>query len=693
MMCGAWNGRGKSMKQQVSWDGKLKSYLQWPVIVIVFLLIMDGAVFACNREAGLIALLFTCIYLIALVILFFVYKPSVMKELVSFAAEYGQVQRQMLEDFSIPYGLLDVDGKTIWMNHEMQKLFDKGNRYHQYITTLIPDLCPSQLPHEGETTEIDTVIGNRNFHIEVRRIRIDAWQTSTDLLTVPEDQSFLYTLYMFDDTELQRYIRVNEEQRLVVGLIYIDNYDEVLDSMDDVRRSLLLALVDRKIDKYISSHQGIMKKLEKDKYYIVIQQCYLTKMMEGRFSLLEDIKTVNVGNEMNLTLSIGIGRNGKNYPENYSFAHAAIDLALGRGGDQAVVKDAASITYYGGKTQQYEKSTRVKARVKAQALLEIINAKEDVVIMGHRVTDIDTFGAALGVYRAAKSVGKRAYILVDKNSHSITPYLNMFIGNKDYEQDMFLDHSMANDLVHQNTVLVVVDTNRPSNTEYPELLEKAKTIVVLDHHRQSSEVIQNATLSYTEPYASSACEMVAEILQYFNEGVKLPRLEADCIYAGIIVDTNNFLAKTGIRTFEAAAYLRRCGADVTRVRKIMRNDVASYKARAEAIQNAELYRDCYAIGILPSKDLDIPTIIGAQAANELLNIIGVRASFVLTEYNHMIYISARSIDEVNVQIIMERLGGGGHMNIAGAQLGGSDIGQVKEKLKETLDAMTAEGAI
>lgn len=681
------------MKQQVSWGGKLKSYLEWPIFVIVLLLIMDVAVFACSKQAGLVALIFTCIYLVIVVALFFVYKPSVMKELVSFAAEYGQVQRQMLEEFSIPYGLLDIDGKTVWMNHEMQTLFGKNNRYHQVITTLIPDLCLSQLPHEQETTELETMIHEKNFRIQVRRIHIDEWQSSSDLLIVPDDQSYLYTLYMFDDTELMKYKRLNEEQKLVVGLIYIDNYDDVLDSMDDVRKSLLLALIDRKIDKYISNHQGIMKKLEKDKYFIIIQQRYLNSMQEGRFSLMEDIKTVNVGNEMNITLSIGIGTNGKNYQENYSFAHAAIDLALGRGGDQAVVKDATSITYYGGKSQQVEKSTRVRARVKAQALLEIINAKDDVVIMGHKITDIDTFGAAIGIFRAARSVGKRAYILIDSNSHSITPYLNMFLGNKDYEPDMFINHQMADELVDANTVLVVVDTNRPSNTEYPALLDRAKTIVVLDHHRQSSEIIRNATLSYTEPYASSACEMVAEILQYFNEGVKLTRIEADCVYAGIIVDTNNFLAKTGIRTFEAAAYLRRCGADVTRVRKIMRNDISAYKARAEAIQKAELYHECYAISILPSQNLDMPTIIGAQAANELLNIIGVKASFVLTSYNNIIYFSARSIDEVNVQIIMERLGGGGHMNIAGAQLAGVTAEAAKEKLKETLDAMIAEGAI
>ena len=681
------------MKEEVSWNGRLKSYLEWPIIIIILLLPMDIAIFACDKRAGLIAVLFTCIYLVIIVVLFFVYKPAVMKELVSFAAQYSQVQKQILEDFGIPYGILDVDGQTLWMNQEMRTLFQKNNRYHDNINTLIPDISPSDLPVENTVSRLETVIGKRSFSIEIKRVLIDNWQSATDLLTLPEEKSYLYTLYMFENTELKKYVKMQEDQKLVVGLIYIDNFDEVLDGMDDVRRSLLLALVDRKIDKYISSHHGIMKKLEKDKYYIILQYQHLMKMEEGRFSLLEDIKTVSVGNELKITLSIGIGLNGSGYPQNYDFAHAAIDLALGRGGDQAVVKDNSSISYFGGKSQQMEKNTRVRARVKAQALREFINAKDDIIIMGHKVTDIDSFGAALGLYRAAKTIGKRTYILIDENSTSIRPYLNMFINNKDYEQDLFIDHARADEIMDMNTVLIVVDTNRPSNTEYPALLDRARTIVVLDHHRQSSDIIKNATLSYIEPFASSACEMVAEILQYFNDGIKLTSIEADCVYAGIIVDTNNFLAKTGIRTFEAAAYLRRCGADVTRVRKFMRNDIVCYKARANAIRKSELYHESYAISILNADNLESPTIVGAQAANELLNIIGVKASFILTKYYDKIYISARSIDEVNVQIIMERLGGGGHLNIAGAQLTDMTEEEAVSKLKETLDAMIAEGAI
>lgn len=681
------------MIQKAKWNGKLKFYMEWPIFMMILLVVMDITLFTVDKKAGLIASIFTLISIILLLLLFFIYKPSVMNELVSFASQYGQVQRQMLEEFGIPYGILDTDEKVIWMNREMRTLFSKTKYYQKPVSSLLPEMQNFTYPQENETSSFDAAVGSKNFRVEIKRVGIHDWQSITDVAVIPDEESFLYCIYMFDNTEVKKYMKENEEQKLVVGLIYIDNYDEVLDSIDDVRRSLLLVLVDRKIDKFVTNHHGIVKKLEKDKYYVIMKQKYLLKMQADRFSLLEDVKTISVGNEMKITLSIGMGTHGSSYTETYEFAHAAIDLALGRGGDQAVVKSQKNISYFGGKSQQMEKNTRVRARVKAQALREIISVKDNVIVMGHKVTDIDTFGAAIGIYRASRNIGKPCHILVDRNSHSILPYLNMFDNGKDYTSDMFVNHQQAKELLGPNTVLVVVDTNRPSNTECPELLEYAKTIVVLDHHRQSSDVIVNAALSYIEPYASSACEMVTEILQYFNDGVSLPSMEADCVYAGIIVDTNNFLAKTGIRTFEAAAYLRRCGADVTRVRKLMRNDILDYKARAQAIRQAELYHSCYAISSLPDEPLDSPTIVGAQAANELLNIVGVKASFVFTRYNNLIYISARSIDEVNVQIIMERLGGGGHLNIAGAQLRDVTMAEAVEKLKDTLDTMLEEKSI
>jgi len=476
-------------------------------------------------------------------------------------------------------------------------------------------------------------------------------------------------------------------------LIYLDNYEEALESVEEVRRSLLVALIDRRINKYITSLDGIVKKTEKDKYFIVLRKRALLAMQEARFDLLEDVKNVNIGNEMAVTISIGIGLGGMTYAQNYEFARTSIDLALGRGGDQAVVKMDDSIIYYGGKSQQVEKNTRVKARVKAHALQEIITSKDRVLVMGHKLSDVDSFGAAVGISCIARALEKKSHIVIDDITTSVRPLIDLFKNKEEYSEDYVINSSQALELAGNNTVLVVVDVNRPSITECPELIRRCKTVVVLDHHRQTTEIIENATLSYVEPYASSACEMVAEVLQYIGNNVKVKSNEADCLYSGIIIDTNNFTAKTGVRTFEAAAFLRRCGADVTRVRKMFRDDVAEYKAKAEAVSNAEIYKNAYAISECPADGLDSPTIVGAQASNELLNISGIKASFVVTDFQNKIYVSARSIDEVNVQIIMERLGGGGHMNMAGAQLEGCTTKEAMEIIRETINTMLQEGAI
>lgn len=499
-----------------------------------------------------------------------------------------------------------------------------------------------------------------------------------------DSDEFLTALYLFDETELQHCKQENLDQKQVSALVYIDNYDEALDSIEDVKRSLLIALVDRKVNQYFSKMDALVRKIEKDKYFVVFKYKYLQKLMDDRFSVLEDVKTVKVGNEMAVTLSIGVGIKGTSYNENYEQARAAIDLALGRGGDQVVVKNGEDIAYFGGKAKQVERNTRVKARVKAHALHEIIESRENVIIMGHSLTDVDSLGAGIGIFCAARVLGKKAQIVINEPTTSIRPLMECFTPEKGYPEDMFINSEIAIEEVSRNSLVMVVDTNRPSYTECPELLTRTDTIVVFDHHRQGSEVIENPLLSYIEPYASSACEMVAEVLQYFQEGFKLSPAEADCIYAGILIDTNNFMTKTGVRTFEAAAYLRRSGAEVTRVRKMLRNDMACYKARAEAVRHAEVYRGAFAISVCPSEDVESPTIVGAQAANELLNIIGIKASFVLTEYAGKIYISSRSIDEINVQLIMERMGGGGHLNVAGAQLTGCTISEAKHAIMRPL---------
>ena len=335
----------------------------------------------------------------------------------------------------------------------------------------------------------------------------------------------------------------------------------------------------------------------------------------------------------------------------------------------------------------------MKARVKAEALREFIIAKERVIVMGHKIPDVDSFGAAIGIYRAASAMEKKVNIVLDDISVTLRPLYEAFSNNTAYPEDLFVTPREAEELADENTMVVVVDTNKPKMTECERLLRMTKTIAVLDHHRQSDEVIENAVLSYIEPYASSACEMVAEVLQYIADDLKMTVMEANSLYAGILVDTNNFMNRTGVRTFEAAAYLRRCGADITYVRKLLRDDMASYRAKASVISSTEVYRDVYAIARGEHLGIESPTIIGAQAANELLNIEEIKASFVLTVYNGKIYVSARSIDEVNVQIIMERLGGGGHINTAGAQFEHTDMVKAIETLKKTIDIMIEEGDI
>lgn len=454
----------------------------------------------------------------------------------------------------------------------------------------------------------------------------------------------------------------------------------------------MTALIDRKINKYMQSIDAISKKLEKDKFLFVFKQHYLPEICSARFSILEDIRGINIGNGQTATVSIGIGVGNGRFDERYEFARAAIDLALGRGGDQAVVKTGEQEQFYGGKSVQVERNTRVKARVKAHALKELIEGKEKVLVMGHSIGDVDSFGACVGIYRIAKTLNRKVNIVLSETTSSVKPIRDRFNTN-DYENDMIIDNEQALEIVDDSTVLVIVDVNRGSYTECPELIDKAQSVVVIDHHRQAGDSIDNAMLFYIEPYASSACEMVAEISQYIGNGLKLKPAEAEAMYAGIMIDTNYFTNKTGVRTFEAMAYLRKSGADAVRIRKAFRENIDEYKIRAAAIQDTELYRDGYAIAESKTEGIESPTVFASKIANSLLDINNVKASFVLTKYRGKIYISARSIDEVNVQVMMERLGGGGHINMAGAQLVDMSVEEAKKKVKEQIDKMIEEGDI
>ncbi len=683
------------MKKRIKLKGRIRTFIKFSIYLGLLLCLVNAALYLIDYRAGILLTCFVIFYFAITLSLYFYNKPLIMNELVSFATEYGQIQRKLLRELDIPYALLDDTGKVIWSNVAFENVIHQPKGYHKSITGLFPTITRDRLPDDSglDEAQYELEYEGNEYVAKFKKIPLREMAERSDMIDAGDYNGFLIAVYLFDETALHIALQEVDDQSLAVGMIYLDNYEEALASVEEVRRSLLIALIDRKVNKYISAQDGICKKLEKDKYLIILRKKALAQLRETRFDLLEEVKTVNIGNEMAVTLSIGIGLDGLSYAQNYEFARNAIDLALGRGGDQAVLKAPESITYYGGKSQQVEKNTRVKARVKAHALREIITAKDRVIVMGHRMPDVDSFGAAVGIYRIAQALGRKAHIVLNDVTTSIQPMVALFKNHPEYDADMILNSQQAIEVAGSNTVLVVVDVNKPSITECPDLLRFCKSIVVLDHHRQGTETIENATLSYVEPYASSTCEMVSEILQYTYDNIKMRTEEADCMYSGIMIDTNNFLSKTGVRTFEAAAFLRRNGADVTRVRKLFREDALEYKARADAVSQAEIYKQCFAISVCTADDLPSPTVIGAQAANELLNIKGIKASFVLTDYQGKIYVSARSIDEINVQIIMERMGGGGHMNIAACQMEGAGLAEAIGVLKRTIDHMLENGEI
>ncbi len=682
------------MKRDIRLKGQLKLYMQWPAIMAILLVAMNIWIFMIDGHAGFIMSIFVLIYIVAVGLLYFHNKSIVLTDLVDFVDQYGAAVNVLLKDLSLPYVIMMDDGKIIWVNDSFQKIFAGKNLVNKYLSNYIHNLNRSVFPkRDGDKAELEVSYEGKDYLAKISRVNMEELAESENMFCLPKERNYLVAVCLHDITDLNHFMRESEAQKMVSGLIYIDNYEEVMESVEEVRQSLLIALIDRKINQYLSGYDGLVKKMEKDKYFFVVKKHHFKDMEKNKFTILEETKSVNIGNSMPVTLSIGMGISSDTYSQSYNHARVAIDLALARGGDQAVVKQGKNISYYGGKREQTSKNTRVKARVKAEALREFIMAKDQVIVMGHRIADVDSFGAAVGIYRAAKTMEKKAYIVLDEITTSVRPLYQLFRQSSAYPDDMFVNSAEVPEIMTENTMVVVVDTNKAEMTECPELLRKAKTIVVFDHHRQGSEGIENTVLSYIEPYSSSACEMVAEVLQYISDDIKISNIEANSMYAGIMIDTNNFMNRTGVRTFEAAAFLRRCGADITYMRKMFREDMSSYRVKAEIIANAQVFREAYAISYCHNTEVESPTIIGAQAANELLDINGIKASFVLTEYNGKIYVSARSIDEANVQIIMERIGGGGHINTAGAQFAHTDMRKAIAQIQDVIDTMLEDGDI
>ena len=656
---------------------------------------MTIQLFSVSVRSGVIGIGYTILYLMIAGLINFSGRRKLKKDLIEFATNYGEMQMRMMKTLTVPFAILSEDGHMLWGNDEFVSVIVNKKAARRNIANIFEEITLDSLPDSDEVKVVHVRTEDKYYRVVMKLVESDnAGEGDTVKTDINQlmDNSRLISVFLYDETDIMELEQKREAENLVVGLLYIDNYDELIDSIDEIRQSLIMALIDRKINKYMQGIDAISKKLEKDKFLFMFKQSYLSEICSNRFAILEEIRDINLGNESSATISIGIGVGRDTFVERYDLARAAIDLALGRGGDQAVVKSIDQEKFYGGKSVQIERNTRVKARVKAHALKELIEGKERVVVMGHSIGDVDSFGASIGIYRIAKTLNRKANVVLNEVSQSVKPIRDRFY-TKEYEEDMIITGDEAKELVDENTVLVIVDVNRASYTECPELIEQAQSVVVIDHHRQAGDAIDKAVLFYIEPYASSASEMVAEISQYIGSGLKLKSAEAEAMYAGIMIDTNYFSNKTGVRTFEAMAYLRRNGADAVRIRKAFREDIDEYKIRAAAIQDTELYEGVFAIAESKSEGIESPTVFASKIANSLLDISNVKASFVLTKYRGKVYISARSIDEVNVQVMMERLGGGGHINMAGAQLENVEVEEAKNMIKQEIDSMIEEGEI
>lgn len=586
--------------------------------------------------------------------------------------DIGSATRNALLDFPLATVIVQQDGKIKWYNEEFRALFSESHLYDKDLQGLVPGLVAKDFFKEP-VAPVETTVMCNNRHFRVFG-SIPQGEDKKDKIVV---------LYFDEITEYMAFKQKYTEEKTFECLVFVDNYDELIEKADNSAKPQLQALLYKAINDWANENKGVLIKYEKDKYCILFEYRYLEAFIKDKFSILANVRSIQEGNTIPASLSIGIGLNGSNLIENDAFAKDAINMALGRGGDQAVIKDNEQFRFYGGTGKEYEKSTRVKARVVSFALSGLIANAENVVVMGHKGADADSLGAALGIYRMCRMQNKPVHILLESYDQTVKTMLARLENAEEYA-GIFINNQQATTRVSGATLLIVVDTHKPSLVENAALLKKTNQIVVVDHHRRGAEFIENTALIYHEPYASSACEMITEVLQYTANKMSLTKLEAECLYAGIVVDTKSFTFKTGVRTFEAASFLRKQGVDTVSVKTVFQQDLTSYIKRAAIIKNAEIFREQIAISISPEFGQNMQVLI-AQAADELLNIKGITASFVLFETESGVSISGRSLGGINVQVILEKLGGGGHMTIAGAQLAELAPEEAKEKLCQAIE--------
>lgn len=567
-----------------------------------------------------------------------------------------------------PLIILETTGNVLWRSSTFNKEFANVG-----INAYIDDLAK----------EIKAEIQNNNFKVD-KKVNIDnkIYHVIGEFIKMKKkdrkkENKYIITLYFIDITKEIDLTNEYNNAKTCVGIVMLDNYEEIIQRIAEESKPQVIAAIEKKLYEWASAAGGLIIKKERDTYVFVIEQKYLEELENNKFTILDEMKEIETDEGMPITLTIAISNEGESNYEKYESALVAIDIALGRGGDQAVIRQEGKYTFFGGKTQEVEKRTKVKARVISHALEELIKKSDNVIVMGHVNGDIDSIGSSLGIYRLAKTFGKEAYVVNNTYGLSLENFITT-LKEQGYG-DVIIDKNGALNLISSNSLLVVVDTHKKSYVEVPELLEKTEKIVVIDHHRKSEDFIENAILTFHEAYASSASELVTEIVEYATQEVTLEQLEAESLYAGIMMDTKNFTFKTGVRTFEAAAYLRKYGIDIIKVKKWFQSDLESYTVIADIVKNAEIINDTIAISEYTEKDKNA-NLICAKAADELITISDITASFVLGQMGDKICISGRSIGDINVQVILEKMGGGGHITLAGAQLEGLTMEEAKTEL-------------
>jgi c-di-AMP phosphodiesterase-like protein len=646
------------------------SFIYFIVILLLIIVFLIEGMFIYAAAAGLVLVLITAYTLRKQILR----KRELKNYIINYTKNLENLSVNSFYYSPLPICIIGLNGKMFWFNNKFKELLQGDSDLIENIEEFIEGF-PMNLMEgnkEGTLSNIEIPGTGRSFNVLYYELEEGRF-----------GEGHSYVCYWNESTAFVALRNKYNDERPITMLIQIDNYDEISEKLELGEKSSMVAQIEKILNKYATEMNGFVLKYDNHKFFMMIENKFLESLEEKKFSMLDDVKSIKGTNDFNFTLSIGTGAMAKNLSQLMEYSKGALDVALGRGGDQVVVKRINSVKFYGGKSKAVEKRTKVRARIISYALRQIIDQSSNVIIMGHRVGDMDSLGASIGLYSIARSRGKKSYIVLNKVNHALKNMYERMKKEEGHYIESIITTEKAMELADQNTLLVVLDTHRKSYTEAPELFDQIDKVVLIDHHRRGEEYIENTLLDYIEPYASSTCELVAELIQYMEDHIKLTKFDADALMAGIVVDTNSFTFKTGMRTFEAAAFLKGKGADNVEVKELFNESIDFMKKKTEIIEKSEIVFDDMVVSFIDDYS-DDSNVAAAQCADELLTIKDVKASFVLVRNKDYINISGRSLGEVNVQVILEYLGGGGHLNMAGAQIHTEDMEVAKAKLYEAI---------